>query len=125
MIGNNNMFFTPETGIEAAAKGIEMVVKNVRDKFPQSQIVVAKILPCHAPENRFYEDIKKTNLALDSLKLDNDPAVKILDLTADFINADGSLKKERFTPDSIHLSSEGYVIYAERLKPILEKMLGD
>ena len=34
MIGNNNMFFTPETGIEAAAKGIEMCVKNLREKFP-------------------------------------------------------------------------------------------
>ncbi len=38
MIGNNNMFFTPETGIEPAAKGIEMCVKNLRDKFPQTPI---------------------------------------------------------------------------------------
>ena len=120
MIGNNNMFFTPETGIEAAAKGIEMCVKNLREKFPKAPLVVAKILPAHAPGNRFYEDIKLTNAALDLLKLESDPKVRVLDLTIDFTNGDGTLKKGLFTPDHIHLSSAGYAVYAEKLKPLLE-----
>lgn len=120
MIGNNNMFFTPETGIEAAAKGIEMCVKNLREKFPEAAIIVAKILPAHAPGNRFYEDIKKTNAALDALKLESDPNVRVLDLTTDFTNADGTLKAELFTPDHIHLSPAGYAVYAEKLKPLLD-----
>lgn len=90
MIGNNNMFFTPETSIEAAAKGIEMCVKNLREKFPDAALVVAKILPAHAPGHRFYEDIQKTNAALDPLQLDRDAKVRVLDLTADFTNADGT-----------------------------------
>jgi platelet-activating factor acetylhydrolase IB subunit beta/gamma len=121
MIGNNNMFFTPETGIEAAALGIQMCVKNLREKFPAAAIVVAKILPAHAPGNRFYEDIKKTNLALDPLKLDTEPKVAVLDLWDDFTNADGTIKKELFTPDNIHLSAAGYAVYAEKLKPLLDK----
>lgn len=121
MIGNNNMFFTPETGIEAAAKGIEMCLKNLREKFPTAVIIVAKILPAHAPGNRFYEDIKKTNAALDPLNLDNDPKVKMLDLWSDFTNADGTIKKDLFTPDNIHLSPAGYAVYARRLKPLLVK----
>lgn len=120
MIGNNNMFFTPETGIEAAAKGIEMCVKNLREKFPDAPLVVAKILPAHAPGNRFYEDIKLTNVALDLLNLEGDPKVRVLDMTTDFMNADGTLKKELFTLDHIHLSPAGYAVYAERLKPLLE-----
>jgi lysophospholipase L1-like esterase len=120
MIGNNNMFFTPETGIEAAAKGIEMCLKNLREKFPAAVIIVAKILPAHAPGNRFYEDIKKTNAALDPLNLDNDPKVKVLDLWSDFTNADGTINKDLFTPDKIHLSPAGYAVYAKRLKPLLE-----
>ena len=122
MIGNNNMFFTPETGIEAAAQGIEMCAKNLREKFPTAEIIVAKILPAHAPGNRFYEDIKKTNAALDPLKLDSDPKVKVLDLWPDFTNADGTIKKDLFTPDNIHLSPAGYAVYAERLKPVLKGM---
>ena len=65
MIGNNNMFFTPETGVEAAAQGIEMCAKNLREKFPAATLIVTKILSAHAPGNRFYEDIKKTNAAVD------------------------------------------------------------
>ena len=120
MIGNNNMFFTPETGIEAAALGIQMCVKNLREKFPKAAIIVAKILPAHAPGHRFYEDIKLTNAALDPLKLESDPKVKVLDLWSDFTNADGTIKKDLFTPDNIHLSPAGYAVYAERLKPVLK-----
>lgn len=119
MIGNNNMFFTPETGVEAAAQGIEMCVKNLREKFPESTIIVAKILPAHTPGSRFYEDIKKTNAALEALKLNRDPLVKVLDLWTDFTQADGTIKPDLFTPDNIHLSSAGYAVYAERLKPLL------
>jgi len=119
MIGNNNMFFTPETGIEAAAKGIEMCAKNLREKFPEAPLIVAKILPAHAPGNRFYEDIKKTNAALDLLKLDADPKIRVLDLWSDFTQADGTIKKELFTPDNIHLSPAGYGVYAAKLRPLL------
>ena len=122
MIGNNNMFFTPETGIEPVAKGVQTVVANLREKLPQAVVIVVKILPCHAPGVRFYEDIKKTNHAMDALKLDADSKVTILDLWNDFANNDGTLKKELFTPDKIHLSPAGYAVYAERIKPILNKL---
>jgi beta-glucosidase len=125
LIGNNNMFFTPETGIEAAAQGIKMCVANLRDKFPKAETVVVKIFPAHAPGNRFYEDIKKTNAALDPLQLDADPKVHALDLWNDMVNADGTIKKDLFTPDNIHLNPEGgYALYAARLKPLVERLQG-
>ncbi len=124
MIGNNNMFFTLETGIEPVAMGIKACVDNLRGVFPAAPVVVAKILPCHAPGVRFYEDIRKTNLALDALKLDSDPKVTVLDLWSDFTNADGTLKAGLFTPDNIHLTQDGgYVLYARRLKPVVERLL--
>lgn len=123
MIGNNNMFFTAETGILPAAKGVQACVANLRRNFPKADIVVTKILPCHAPGNKFYEDIKQTNAALDTLKMDNDPKVQILDLTSDFVEADGTLKKSLFTADKIHLTLDGYVAYATKLKAIVDKSL--
>ena len=123
MIGNNNIFFTPETGIEPAAKGIEMCVKNLREKFSDAKIVVASILPAHSPDDRFYQDIKATNEVLETLKLNSDPQVQVLDLTNDFLNDDGTLKKELYTPDNIHLSPAGYAVYAAQLMPVLEAML--
>ncbi|MBM4081243.1 MAG: hypothetical protein FJ278_16185, partial [Planctomycetes bacterium] len=125
LIGNNNMFFTPETGVEAAAQGIKMCVANLRERFPNAPVVAVKIFPAHAPGVRSYEDIKKTNAALDALKLDSDPKVHVLDLWNDMVNADGTLKKGLFTPDNIHLTQEGgYQLYASRLRPLVEKLLG-
>ena len=120
MIGNNNMFFTPETGVAAAAKGVEVCARNLREKFPDAELIVAKILPCHAPKNRFYEDILLTNAEIDKLNLGADPKIRVLDLTADFLNPDGTIKQALYTPDNIHLSPEGYAAYAARLKPLLE-----
>jgi lysophospholipase L1-like esterase len=125
LIGNNNMFFAPETGIEAVAQGIKMCVANLRDKFPKAEIAAVKIFPAHAPGNQFYEDIKKTNAALDPLRLDADPKVHVLDLWNDMVNADGTIKKELFMSDNIHLNQEGgYALYAAKLKPLVEKYLG-
>ncbi len=124
MIGNNNMFFAPETGVEAVAKGIQVCLANLRKKFDVAHVIVVKILPAHAPRNPFYDNIKKTNASLDSLRLDDDPKVHLLDLTADFLQPDGTLKKELFSSDSIHLSLAGYAVYAEKLKPLLDKFVG-
>ena len=120
MIGNNNMFFTPETGVAAAAKGDEACARNLREKFPDAELIVAKILPCHAPKSRFYQDILLTNDEIEKLNLGADPKIRVLDLTKDFLNADGTIKKALYTPDNIHLSPEGYAAYAARLKPLLE-----
>ena len=122
MIGNNNMFFAPETGTDAAAQGVKTCVDNLRARFPSAPVIVSKILPCHAPGVEFYENIRKTNSALDTLNLVKDPQVMVLDLWSDFTNADGTLKAELFTNDRIHLNAAGYAAYAQRLRPLLERL---
>jgi platelet-activating factor acetylhydrolase IB subunit beta/gamma len=121
MIGNNNMFFTPETGIEPAACGIKACVDNLREKFPKAGLILVKVLPCHEPGNAFYEDIRKVNAALDPFNLEADAKVHILDIYEDFLNNDGTIKPELFTPDKVHPSQEaGYSLYAEKLKPLVD-----
>jgi len=124
LVGNNNMFFTAETGIEPAARGIKACADNLREKFPRAPLVVVKVFPAHAPGNRFYEDIKKVNAALDALELDADPLVHVLDISGEMVAADGSLKAGLFAPDNIHLTQDGgYAAFASRLKPLLERLL--
>ena len=62
---------------------------------------------------------------MDGVKLDRDPKVHVLDITSDLLNTDGTIKPELFAPDKIHLSQDaGYSLYAERLSPLVEKLLG-
>jgi len=51
--------------------------------------------------------------------------VHLLDLKNNFVNADGTLKKNLLSPDAIHLTQEGgYELYAAKLKLLVEKLLG-
>jgi len=125
LIGNNNIYFTQQTGVEAAAKGIKLCVENLREKFPAAHIILVKILPAEGPGKRFYEDIKRTNLALDALGFDAAPRVDMLDLWDDLVLQDGQLKKALFASDSIHLSEDGYELFASKLQRIVERTLED
>lgn len=125
MIGNNNMFSVPETGVEPAAGGVKACADNLRRKFPKVPLVVVKILPAHEPRNAFYENIKSTNVALDRLKLDADKLVRVLDLTAEMVNKDGTVRADLYAPDKIHLSEAGYAMYAQKLRPVVDALLAD
>jgi len=124
LVGNNNMFFTRETGTAAAAQGIKACVDNLRAKFPGAPLIVVKIFPAHAPGHPFYEDIRKTNAAIDALQLARDPKVQVLDLWSEMTEPDGTLKRELFQSDNIHLTQDGgYEFFAARLQPLVAGLL--
>ncbi len=124
LVGTNNRFGVPETGSESVAKGIELCTKNIRKKLPQAEVLVVKVFPADAPESNDYKFIKQINESLDRLKLNRDPKVHVLDLWDQMVDRNGRIKKELFL-DKTHLSqSSGYGMYAARLKPIVEKLLG-
>lgn len=124
MIGNNKMFFVPETGVEAAVKGVEMCVANVRARFPEAEIIAAKIPPCHAPGVPFYESICKTNAGLEALKREADVNVRVLDLWKDFTRPEGTLNAAIYSDGQLHLGPDGYRVIASRLKPVVTELLG-
>lgn len=119
------MFYTGVTGIDAAAQGIKTCAERLRWQFPKASLIVVKILPCHSPGIAFYEDIKKTNAALDKLNLPADPMIHVMDLWNEMTNPDGTIKRELFQKDNIHLNADkGYLLYADKIRPLLEKLLG-
>ena len=124
LIGNNNMFYTRETGVAAAAQGITACVENLRAKFPEAELVVATIFPAHTPGHAFYEDIKQTNAALRAMQLERDPKIHLLDLSPEMIEADGTLRRGLFQADNIHLTQDGgYAFFAAQLQPLFARLL--
>jgi platelet-activating factor acetylhydrolase IB subunit beta/gamma len=123
-IGHNDMFFTGETGIEAAAQGILYCLKNIREKLPQSDVLVMKILPNKSPETPFYKDAQAINTALDAMNLENDPKVHLLpDPWKDMTNTDGTLI-DGLLRDGVHPSQDqGYAFLAKKIKPLVDKIL--
>jgi lysophospholipase L1-like esterase len=124
LIGNNNMFYTRETGVAAAAQGIKACVENLRAKFPDAELVVATIFPAHRPGHAFYEDIKQTNAALRAMQLERDPRIHFRDLWPEMIEADGTLRRGLFQADNIHLTQDGgYAFFAAQLQPLFARLL--
>jgi beta-glucosidase len=124
LIGNNNMFFSRETGVESAARGIKACVDHLRAKFPLAPLITVKIFPAHAPGHAFYEDIRKTNAALDALQLARDPQVQVLDLGSEMTESDGTLQRALFQSDNVHLTQDGgYELFAAKLQPLVFRLL--
>ena len=73
-------------------------------------------------ENKEIKISPRTQEALTKLKL---PGVKInLDIGDKFLEKDGTLSR-KIMPDLLHLSVEGYTIWAESIEPTLKKLMQD
>jgi hypothetical protein len=105
MIGVNNAPLITANGapVATAAHGIKLCVENLRLRCPQSQIVL--------------------NRLLDTLKLESDPKVHVLDLWSEFIYTDSLLKTELYSDKHLHLSPPGYEVFARKLKLRLKQYL--
>jgi lysophospholipase L1-like esterase len=68
--------------------------------------------------------VREINAMLDTLKLDADANVHVLDLWSDFTNADGTLKSALYSDQYLHLGPAGYEALAGKLKPAVEKLMG-
>jgi len=125
-IGHNDMYFTPETGIDNTALGIQWCIKNLRNRFPLASIIVCKIFPPKTPKDAFYKDAKLINASLERiLQANPDPKVYLMpDAWTEMTNADGTLVTPYFNAtDMVHLTNAGYSIWAKYLKPIIEPLL--
>lgn len=124
-IGHNNLYYTPQTGIKNAALGILWCIRNIRHKFPEAQIIVNKIFPCFTSEHRFYKDAMAVNAELDKLLYkEKDQNVHLLpDMWNEMTNLDGSLIGKFYVSDRVHLSNDGYQLWAKNLKPLIDLLL--
>ena len=124
-IGVNNAPLIQGNGVpvSAAAHGIRLCVENLRLRCPQSQIIVVKILPAFDPSKEVGAKVREVNVALDALKLDADPQVRVIDVAAEFTHADGKLKSELYSDKHLHLNLAGYEVFAAKLKVAVDAAL--
>lgn len=122
MIGTNNAGHRQDSPADIAA-GIEEILKTLRQKCPDTKIVLLAIFPRGADNEDALR--KLTNGANDIIKgYANDKDVFFVDINASFLAADGKLPTE-VMPDLLHPNEEGYRRWAEALEPTLAKVLGE
>ena len=119
MIGTNNMGSkqTPEN----IAGGVKAIVEELRKQRPDMKILVLAIFPRSAKAtDNIRQKVNATNAILS--KLDDGKMVFYKDIGPKFLESDGTLEK-KIMPDLLHLSPEGYQIWADAIKDDVKKML--
>lgn len=121
MIGTNNFGLQNDQPADVA-RGVEALLKQLRTKLPESQILLLGIFPRDAkPDTDFRKRIAATNELLAKLAGEK---ITYLDLGSKFLGEDGTLPKE-IMPDALHLSPKGYEIWGAGLEESLKKLLGE
>ncbi len=117
MIGTNN---ARNDKPEDIFLGIQAIVKELRQRLPAAKILLLSILPraAGAPHDN--------NMAVNKLlpSLADGGMVIHLDMNPKFLNPDGSLNKELFGGDFVHLNNKGYQMWWETMEPVVSAVLG-
>jgi beta-glucosidase len=121
MIGTNNSNGTDNTAEEIGA-GIEAIVNKLRAKLPQTKILILAVFPRREkPDPQREKNTKASQIAA---KLADNQTVFYQDIGDKFLMPDGTLTKE-IMPDFLHLSPQGYEIWASAIEPIVAKLMGE
>jgi lysophospholipase L1-like esterase len=121
MIGTNNSGGDEYTAEDIGA-GITAIVAKLREKLPETKILVLAIFPRgKSPDPQREKNAKASEIAS---KLADDKHVFYLDIGPKFLESDGTLSEE-IMPDLLHLSPKGYEIWAEAIDDKLQSLMND
>ncbi|MDR3181891.1 MAG: GDSL-type esterase/lipase family protein [Planctomycetaceae bacterium] len=118
MIGTNNIGSNSSTPAETV-EGIKAIVTKLQKQYPKLQIIVLKVFPRDEKPNgerrqRVDAINKELPAALKGLK-----NVKLVDINAGFLDADGTLPKG-IMPDFLHPNKEGDDYWGKTVEPLIK-----
>lgn len=120
MIGTNN---SGDNSPREIADGIEAIVAKLRKELPETKILLLGIFPRGADENDSRRRVnEKTNEIVS--KLHDGESVHYLDIGEEFLEDDGTLPRA-IMPDLLHLSPQGYEIWAKSIEPKVSELMGE
>jgi lysophospholipase L1-like esterase len=127
MIGTNNTglehdnLTTRNTPAEAA-DGVKAVVRDLRQRLPDAQILLLAVFPrSPAPADPARLEVAEVNRTIAHWEAGDH--VHYLDIGARFLTADGRLEKD-IMADYLHPTAKGYEIWAQAMQAPLAQLLG-
>ena len=121
MIGTNNSG-NGRNSAEEMIDGVTAVIEKLRTKLPKTKILLLDIFPRGQSINAQRGKILQVNQVLS--RLDSRPHVTFLRIGQNFVSPDGSIAKD-IMPDFLHLTPNGYEIWAKSIEPTLARLMGE
>jgi lysophospholipase L1-like esterase len=116
LIGTNSLKKDPAD----VARGITAVVHTIREKLPETKVLLLGIFPRGAPTEPRRAKLARVNQTIS--KLDDGRHVRYLDIGPKFLQPDGTIAKD-VMEDALHPTEKGYKIWADAMQPLLEEMM--
>ena len=118
MIGTNN---SGSNTSQEIADGVTKIVEQIRQKSPKTKILLLAVFPRGANKD---DGRRKVNQGANQLfsKLDDGKHVHYLDIGSTFLDDDQTLPRD-IMPDLLHLSPQGYEIWAKSIEAKLASLL--
>ena len=121
LIGDNNSIHG-NTPLEIA-DGVRAVVHKLRDKVPESKILLLAIFPSgERPESPQRVRAMAANAIFQ--KVADGRMIRYLDIGDRFTNRDGTISRT-IMPDFDHLSPTGFLLWAEAIEPVVKDIMGE
>ena len=102
--------------------GVQLIVEQIREKLPDTKLILLGIFPRGQTFSTQRGKILQINQAL--AKLDDGKTIFYVDFGSQLVESDGSISKN-LMPDYLHLSEQGYEIWAKAIEPKLKELLGE
>ncbi|MFI4910892.1 MAG: GDSL-type esterase/lipase family protein [Sedimentisphaeraceae bacterium JB056] len=132
LIGTNNSNTRKNTA-EQIANGVMAVICKIREKLPDTKLLVLSILP--RADLRQYRDKTDTSNAAMNLhwlkvrraseivsQVSDNEKIFFLDVSEAFLDDQGRVSRD-YMPDLIHPSEEGYRRWAQAMEPTINKLI--
>jgi lysophospholipase L1-like esterase len=119
LVGTNNL---SDNTVEEIAQGIGAIVQEVRRGLPETRILLLGIFPRSEEPDAIREKLRAVNAMIAGL--DDGSHVRFLDIGKVFVNDDGTISRE-VMPDYLHLTRQGYRLWADAMEPTLRSMLDE
>ncbi len=120
MIGTNNTGHRQDPP-ECTARGIEMILDELKDRLPDTEVLLLAIFPRDASPD---SELRQLNNEINNeiRKFANRKRVHFLNINGVFLDENGVLSKE-IMPDLLHPEEHGYRLWAEAMQPKIEQLL--
>ncbi len=116
LIGTNNC---GTDSAEKIAVGIKMIINEIHDKSPSTKVLLLGIFPRNKDSFQMVK-IEKANAFL--AKYDDGRMTRFININDEFFGPDGQVQEDIMF-DYLHLTVEGYMIWANAMLKTLEDML--
>ncbi len=119
LIGTNDISLGQSTDKIAAQAG--EIIKHMRQRVPETTIILMGVFPRDAsPSNPVRNTVRELNEKLQ--KLADNKNVRFLNIGDKFLDKSGTLPVQ-FMPDGLHLSKDGYQVWASNVKPLISEIV--